>query len=383
MRVASFIAFCLFSTGLVSAALAQETLPDFTQLNRCKMPIPSKCVACQEFADEAAKNLESLRVLAQSTAPKAWVCALEIMETVGVDPVALERLIENEDRGIRKRAIVLAGNTGQKGLAWKILKYAQMDVDNTEEAVLLNAIAALGNLKYKESMDFLLQMARDPRPKIQRAAMRSLGSFENNEIVKLLADTAQDTSVQMAVRTEAIRSLGQMQDNYARKVLARLLKKGDLEVKRGVISAISRSGDKRLGRMLIAYINEPGLELQVVTALGNHRDGKIAAALMTFAKDEEKDPDLRFKALVAAAKTGAKDALDPLLAELESRDGSRRKAAIQGLGWLAESKAVAPLYKLYKKADDTDRKLLMWAMRQCSKKALGSDKEVEEYLKNQ
>jgi HEAT repeat protein len=383
MHTTRRILLTLVATLALSLPLAAQEMDwdrALSGIERCAN-LRAGCKALDALATHVEKDREKLATLAAGT-PKAQAAALAIMARVGGHAGALTKLMEATDVEVRLEAIGLAANTGQKELAPTILELAKVARETGDERTLLKALFAFGRLGYAEATPLLLELVRDPVQKVSRAALEALGRVGGDDgVVDLIVKQTADTSQPIQRRLTAIEGLGYFKNPKATDALIELSRDDDLQVRLAAIEALGQTGDRRAVPPLADRLKEPEVIPVLVVALGRIGGEKAASMLFVIADSEGTDEALRFQALCAAAKAGSKKARPALVKVLSDGQPKEREAAIEALGHLADPKAVRPLFERMKKGSGREKTLAHWAIKRCTGKALETEEQIEEYLK--
>jgi len=371
---------------LAGIARAQEPSPfdkAVAELAACTEKAVDKCPGYKAALGEVENDREKLLQVVEKGGAAGTKAALKMMSRVGGHEGALRTLLGNDSDEIRIGAIGLAANTGMKSLAPDIFKRAQIAREKGPERELLKAVYALGRLKHKEASAFILELTGSPAHKLSRVAAEAVAQLGAEGALEQLLAMARNTELTPRNRKAAIASLGKMKMPEATKALLKFVEKEESGIRRAALRALGDTGDRSIIPALVDLMEQEEMLPALVETLVRIGGEKSSSMLYTLSQDERKDSAIRFKALCAAGKAGSGRALKPLLAELKSSDPSTRTAAIEALGHLKDPTAVAPLFKLFKKAKGQEKQLAHWSIKMASGEALETEADIRSYLEKQ
>lgn len=137
-------------------------------------------------------------------------------------------------------------------LSDSILQFSRASLDDRAAQIRIAAIVSLRSFEYAGSVRQLLSLAKNPDEEIQHVAVQALGEIQSEDapawlgtpspnqglIISVLSEVMQATSNQ-AIRTKAIRSLGQIRASQATPLLERLVLEGTAEDRREAHQALA------------------------------------------------------------------------------------------------------------------------------------------------
>ena len=112
---------------------------------------------------------------------------------------ALVKMLADENVEVRQAAVNALAVTGDAGALNPLM--SRFKVEN-DPGVKLNIIVALGDLKNKAALPFLISLVKDPYPAFRTEVVRSLGKMNAPEaydaVIQLLADEADGVKIMAA-----------------------------------------------------------------------------------------------------------------------------------------------------------------------------------------
>ena len=203
----------------------------------------------------------------------------------------------------------------------------------------------------------LLRGLEDGASETRRRAAESLGLRGQPEAVAPLLARLATPETDPHVRSALYIALGRLRHPTALAALTNCLSgeareelRGDCALALGLLA--DRAG---LPPLLTALHNDESILVRsrAVDALGSFAAPETVAALAGLLGAEEKGNGLRLRAIRALGRSGAAQAVAPLLSVLrDARDADETLAAIDGLGALAAPEARAPLTALLEQAPE-------------------------------
>lgn len=384
MRTMMTMVACLSIVFGAVGAFAQDKDPwdeMIAKAKKCKPDRLEKCRAYKELAKHLDGKPERLREAAGSKDVVLERAALQALGQAGPDSEALGLLFKSLDDQVAGQAVALAANMQQKELCNQMLIVARAAAEAQRHQVLLRSISALGRLQYAEATAFLIEQLSSPHRKINRVAIEALSKVGGDNVFDLLSKFVQDPERSMNTRTAALSGLGRLQAPGATKFLIEQARNEASPLRAAAVSSLAHTGNKGVVAELVDLLSVAELAPALIETLGTLGGVKAASMLMEMHRNEEYAAGLRFQALCAAAKAGAKEALQPLLEALKSSKKDRRQAAIRALGYLGNPEAVEALYAKYKRAKKDEKELILWAIKTSSGKALETEDDIKAFLK--
>jgi hypothetical protein len=362
--------------------LGQETPFDraVAGLESCKGPL-EKCAAFATLEELTRADGKFLDVLAGGSLV-AQQSAVKLMARQGMDTKALFRLMESTHREVVLETLGLIANTRQMALAPSVLERARKAHQAGDEQLLLKTLFAIGRLEYGEAAPLLMELIHSDIQKIARAAIEALGRVGgNDEVVGAVVKQARDASLQENRRLAAIRGLGYFKQPVAVDALVEFSRDDNVAYRKAAVLALGTTQDRRAVPQLFERMKDPEVLPELIDALARIGGEKAAAMLYNLAMDETRAGEMRDNALVAAGRAGSQRALPELLKALKSSRSQWRTRAAEAIGYLGDPGAIEALYVAYKKARGSEKTMLHWAIKRCSKEALDTDQQIEDFLK--
>lgn len=193
----------------------------------------------------------------------------------------------------------------------------------------LEAIAALGTLRARESLPYVEDYVTDAWPVIRSAALRAAAAIDQEAFVMVLGSLAPDRD--WTVRVALAEVLATLPADLARERLVPMLADEDRRVIPAVLRALARVKAPDAAERALTHLAEPDVAIRAAAAaiVGQLRPAGGAAALLGALKEAEADAanDARLAAMSALAAYGAADAVEPLEARLADRDWAVRLRA--------------------------------------------------------
>ncbi len=221
------------------------------------------------------------------------IAALSRADTVPV----LAPLAWHRDVRIRRAVARGLGNSGSEATVSALTRM----MADTDETVRAEAAWALAKVLPLEQTATLIQLARDPQPRVRYAAIAGLKMRPDRHAVPALAHTLDNAGEALLTRREAAFALGRIEDDAVVAPLTRALRDPSDTVSATAITALVQA--KRAGKAV------PGL----IAALRHPRSATRRAACS------------------ALAEAGAQQAVPALIAALADREHRVRNAALAAL----------------------------------------------------
>lgn len=206
----------------------------------------------------------------------------------------------------------------------------------------------------------LLDAALSPNKIVRMTVMRALSNVNDPRALQTLLKGLDDGSVR--VRTAAAEALGNRGDASAVSRLLDAMSDAYEDVKEAAYKAIRRMGDEALQPLLHALHN--GRSQARLAAAVLLRDMRPPAAVQDLISAiEDSVPEVRQVVIAALANLGP-DAVDALIAVLESDSDKRRTAAVWALADIGDPKAGPPLVRALSERSNSSqfRQAAVWAL---------------------
>lgn len=204
------------------------------------------------------------------------------------------------------------------------------EVERRNAAVLFGLLA-LQDHSSKPYFADLIEAARwDPSPEIRSEIVRSLGQIRDKRLIDALRRFLGDPEA--LVRLQAARALGHLEDRKSFPTLRALLDDPHPEVRVAAVRALGRIGSSFAIPYLksaLAHADEE-VRREAVFSLAYLNDLDVAPDLFELAKDD--DPKTRLKVVECLQKFRIKEGEEVLASLLQDPDPSLRNKSLEALG---------------------------------------------------
>jgi HEAT repeat protein/beta-lactamase regulating signal transducer with metallopeptidase domain len=207
-------------------------------------------------------------------------------------------------------------------------------VKDSNVAVRLAAVEALGNLEDPRAVDALVQALRtDTDARVREAAAESLGEIDSNRAVPGLIAALGSERVS-AVRAKIAWALGEIDDARAVDALSAAVRDTAPEVRRQAVWAIGELEATGGVPALISVLRDPDVETrkQAVWALGEIKSADAITGVSAATKDA--DAEVRKQAVESLGEIADKRALPALEAATRDAEVEVRQQAVEAIGQL-------------------------------------------------
>ncbi len=201
---------------------------------------------------------------------------------------------------VRAAAAVCLGAAGSPGPVSHLERLIR-DKDQSVGAAAAESLARVGG---PESAAVLMDRFAEAGPRLRRAIIRSLGSFADKEVKHFLSETLKDPNPE--IRTAVLESMAANHEGRAAPGVIVALDDADWGVRVAAIRALSASRDKRHRAALIDRLGEERdnvIKKEIVAALSKMGDRDTATSLLPLLHEE----DLRLEVMEAIERLGAPD----------------------------------------------------------------------------
>jgi beta-lactamase regulating signal transducer with metallopeptidase domain len=176
----------------------------------------------------------------------------------------------------------------------------------------------------------LIGALKDTNVEVRRAAVRSIGNFEDRSAIPALREALRDSDAE--VRAHAVEALGDMHDAASADAIAALIKDPNRDVRSHAIEALT---DLELDAAPTALLDalrdsDPEVRHQAVHAVGHFQDARAVPMLRTLLDDP--NGDVREGAVEALGEIRNEAAIQALIVALKAKDPKVRQAAADALG---------------------------------------------------
>ncbi|MDT8384212.1 MAG: HEAT repeat domain-containing protein [Gammaproteobacteria bacterium] len=230
---------------------------------------------------------------------------------------------------------------------------------DSNKSVRQAALNGLATLQATEHVADICQLLSDPDLTVQSAAIETLAKIQSPDTVKHLITVLQDESEY--VRRAAVEVLNEVGDQNAVKDLLNALRDVDWWVKVRAADALGAIGGPKVFDAVLALIKDKDefLRRTAVEILNTGKDPRALDRLIEALRDE--DWWVRERAVDALAAIGDARAVPHLITMLEENPEAGQ-VVIRALATLGDRQAINPLLRQLDKADNTLRKEALKAL---------------------
>jgi HEAT repeat protein len=207
-------------------------------------------------------------------------------------------------------------------------------------AVRAAALEALGEIGDPSTRPVVLAAVRDPDDAVRRAALWGLtfgALVDPADRAPLLRQAAEDRTVDLAMRCQAIQALGEAQDTAAVELLARLV-----EQEPPIPMPLPRDGANQQELMMVRYRQARDVRAWAARSLGV-LEAKTKLPLLLKTAEDPRDFFLRLTSVESLVYWKAREALGVLVRRLEDPFPDTRIAALVGLSEIGDRAVVDPV----------------------------------------
>lgn len=192
------------------------------------------------------------------------------------------------------------------------------------------------DLPVQESIDTgrivqaLIGALKDSNVEVRRAAVRSIGNFEDRTAIPALREALRDSDAE--VRAHAVEALGDMHDAASADAIAALIKDPNRDVRSHAIEALTDLELEAAPAALLEALRDTDAEVrhQAVHAVGHFQDARAVPQLRAMLDDP--NGDVREGAVEALGEIRNEAAIQALIVALKAKDPKVRQAAADALG---------------------------------------------------
>jgi beta-lactamase regulating signal transducer with metallopeptidase domain len=176
----------------------------------------------------------------------------------------------------------------------------------------------------------LIGVLHDPNVEVRRAAVNSLGNFEDRTAAPALREALKDEDAE--VRAGALEALGNLEDAASADAIAALLRDPNKEVRAKAIEALSDLELTSPPAGLLDALKDADAEVrqQAAHAVGHFEDARAVPVLRSMLDDP--NGEVREAAVEALSDIRNEAAIQALIGALKARDPKVRQAAADALG---------------------------------------------------
>ena len=205
-----------------------------------------------------------------------------------------------------------------------------LTTDKADPNVRLEAVTALGAMKYTDALPYLQDLLTDDWPVMRGAALRACAAVDPQDFFVLLSGLEPDPH--WMVRSAMAALLGELPPDAAVERLRPLLEDPDTRVVATAIESLTRLRAPGLNELLLSELKsaDQGVRMAAARGIGQAKIPGGAAALRD-AFTAWSDPALheaRQTALTALVRYGAGEALETVKAALADKDWALRLHAV-------------------------------------------------------
>jgi HEAT repeat protein len=206
------------------------------------------------------------------------------------------------------------------------------------------AIAAYRKLVEESPNDRILYLAfKNPDPVVRVTAAKALGLMKDTQSVDILIEHAKDK--ERSVRQAIVLALGDLKDKKALPVLMDAIKDEDWFVRAEASLALGKIGDAKAAERLFELLNDSDTYVRqnARKALQELATEQNKSAYLNALKSA--DPAIRSMAAIALATTGDPQGLDIIIEQLERGDSKEASDLIRAAVKLKDPKVIPALRK--------------------------------------
>lgn len=232
-------------------------------------------------------------------------------------------------------------------------------LSDANKSVRQAALNGLATLQATDNVADICKLLSDPDLTVQSAAIETLAKIQSPDTVKHLITVLQDESEY--VRRAAVEVLNEVGDQHAVKDLLNALRDVDWWVKVRAADALGAIGGPKVFDAVLALIKDKDefLRRTAVEILNTSKDPRAMDRLIDALRDE--DWWVRERAVDALAAIGDVRAVPHLIAMLEENPEAGQ-VVIRALTTLGDKQAINPLLKQLDTADSALRKEALKAL---------------------
>lgn len=213
--------------------------------------------------------------------------------------------------------------------------------EHSEESRDTDHVASPSQDSARAVIRALLEAVRDPDLEVRRAAIRSLGRYEDPSTAPAFREALRDPDPE--IRTIAIEALAEFKDRSSVGAIAAALRDENVEVRRAAADALDDLPAASARTELIAALRDPDAEVRerAISALAHLKDPAATDALLAAMKDPK--PDVRARAIEALHELELSTPPPALLDALRDPSPAVRQQAAHAVGHYQDARAVPTL----------------------------------------
>jgi AAA family ATP:ADP antiporter len=290
----------------------------------------------QELDLTDARTLEALIEGLGSSEPREVLTSLELLEAQHRGHLVTPWLLYHPEGAVRCQTLRILQAQGRRDVA-PLVEKLLVDPDATVRACAALALVALTPQDIGELM---LDRLRDPDVRMRAVAVSYLAGHPDGEVRRRAEETLDEmlTDGEAAVRLEAARALGALEDPSYQAGLVRLLYDREPRVIRGAAQAVRRRVETGVRNplyvpILISHLHSRRLKHEARNALVAYGESVIPA-LKHFLNDDQEEIWVRRALPKTIAEIGGREAHAALLESLVAVDPFLRRKVIEALARL-------------------------------------------------
>ena len=200
-------------------------------------------------------------------------------------------------------------------------------------------IRALGDTKNPAALPILERLAHSPHPTLAPAAVAALGSLGDRRALPILAELLRNSN--HSVRLSAASSFSKFSDFTAPPELIAALFDPDTAMSISATTAVTNSRDPKALDAVIAKLPDS----MAIYMLGKSHDARALPALVAVLQNPMNESNRRGAAASALGELGNLLAVDPLIAALNEDNFAITQSAVFALAALKDKRAIEPLQR--------------------------------------
>jgi HEAT repeat protein len=284
----------------------------------------------------------------------------------------LEKKIQSTDPGIRRQVIIEMSQTRNP----KYLDYIERYIDDEAKIVKLAAIEGAGLYRSTRTVEKILNiLSKTTDNDIKNSCLIALSyipSIENRGVIKNLALKDKDENI----RAQAIRLLGNLNDNSIENEMLKLAE-DDKQVsflKASAIDYLSKIKSKKAEKIILKLLKSENkqIRVQAIRACGDMQIKESQEILRIISG--ENDPDVQLESSFSLAKLGDKFPLKYLYKYLDDKNVVYKNMALNIIGIIGDNDSVKILDEKIKVEENPNFKSFMEFTREMIKGRIKNQK---------
>jgi len=271
--------------------------------------------------------------------PSVWMSASSALIKIGLPAVEpLASLLNHKNSELLKRAAFILGEVGPGQAADPLMKLLK----HPSSAVRMTAATALGRGKVIRSIPILIGALKDEDPRVQYEAAKALYQYRPYSIA-LLMESLESPNEDLVIN--AISVLAKIGTPDVTKALGALIDHPSGVVRMEAVKGLGAIGDEKAAEFLVHSLKDDFRTVQNLAADYLVKMGPGAVELLAAVLDKE-DVKLRRNAALTLGRIGDERAVIPLIDILSGKSDLYRQAAAFVLGGLGDPSAIQPLIEV-------------------------------------